>query len=157
MATPVKLRDIIDALDMMFEGWSAYLDKRTGEVHSVSGEAFAAAEDDESSGYHDAEEEDIERARDILEHDDNYVRLPTEFERDDYRTMEEFCRSREDEKISNELSIAIRGRGAFRCFKDTIHRLDITKDWYAFRDAATKELAIEWCEENELPYTDEEE
>jgi len=68
--------------------------------------------------------------------------------------MEEFCWSIKDEGLSNQLYGSIKGSGAFRRFKDNIHRAGIEKNWYAFRDAAIRKVAIRWCEANELSFTE---
>ncbi|WP_276662556.1 UPF0158 family protein [Syntrophomonas wolfei] len=52
----------------------------------------------------------------------------------------------------NELLYAIRGRGAFRRFKDKVQRLGIQQQWDKFREEAFKEIAIDWCEYNNIPY-----
>ena len=55
------------------------------------------------------------------------------------------------------LHVALEGRGAFRRFKDTLHRVGLTNEWYAFKRKAYIEIAREWCVENEIEYTDDEE
>ena len=52
--------------------------------------------------------------------------------------MRQFCFSVGDQKISQSLLNAIHGRGAFRIFKDSIHRLGIADQWYKYRDNAIK-------------------
>ncbi len=69
--------------------------------------------------------------------------------------MERFCCSLEDQKLSDELLYEMRGSGAFRRFKDAIHRHGIADDWYRFRQVALEEIAIEWLEANNIPYTRE--
>lgn len=66
--------------------------------------------------------------------------------------MEEFCGSIKNDRVSNALYSSIQGRGAFRRFKDTIIRFGVEDDWYKFREEALKQIAIEWCEENEIMY-----
>jgi hypothetical protein len=59
--------------------------------------------------------------------------------------MEHFCISVESDAQQDELLRAIRGRGAFRCFRDTIYNLDIRDAWYSYRnDALKKSLLIFW-------------
>jgi len=87
--------------------------------------------------------------------DDDYLKLPSKFNVDEYEIMERFCLSIPNEKISNVLSDMIRGSGAFRRFKDLIYRYDIEKDWYKFRDEAYKEIAVSWLESNDFAYTDD--
>ena len=66
--------------------------------------------------------------------------------------MEEFIETIDDVKTYNQLTIAISGKGAFRRFKDTCTNFDIINDWYKFRDEKYKELAINWCKENDINY-----
>ncbi len=47
---------------------------------------------------------------------------------------------------------AIKGRGAFRRFRDQIYRYEIEEDWYAYLDEALKQMAIDWCQENGIAY-----
>jgi Uncharacterised protein family (UPF0158) len=71
-----------------------------------------------------------------------------------YRIMERFCLSVDDEDIRDDLCNAIRGRGAFRYFKDRIHAYGIAEEWYRYRDAVLREIAMAWCEAHGLRYTE---
>ena len=63
---------------------------------------------------------------------------------------DKFAYTVEDEAISDELQGAIHGAGAFRCFKDRVHRRGIEDQWYAFRDRCYRRLAIDWCQANRI-------
>ena len=66
--------------------------------------------------------------------------------------MKEFIETIEDVKLYNQLQIAINGRGAFRRFKDTCINFDIIEAWYKYRDKRYKDIAIEWCNDNNINY-----
>ncbi len=66
--------------------------------------------------------------------------------------MEQFCLSISDPKISDELYYAIKGRGAFRRFKDQIHYYGLADAWYEYLEAALKKMAVAWCERNTIEY-----
>ena len=83
---------------------------------------------------------------------DEYIGLPTKYDIDEYSMMEDFIETIEDERLYNQLYIAISGKGAFRRFKDTCINFDIINDWYKFREEKYKELAIEWCKDNNIEY-----
>lgn len=68
--------------------------------------------------------------------------------------MERFCLSTEDDELRETLLNAIRGRGAFRYFKDTIHHRGIQDDWYDYRNDALKTIAAEFLEMEGIAYTD---
>jgi len=82
--------------------------------------------------------------------EDRLLALPSQYEIHEYRIMEKFSHSQENNEVHDRLIKAISGRGAFRCFKDSIFDLDIEDQWYAYRDKAFKEIAVDWCEENQL-------
>ena len=50
------------------------------------------------------------------------------------------------------LEQVIRGKGAFRRFKNTIRYLGIEDEWYQYQASEYRRKAIEWCEKNELEY-----
>ena len=45
---------------------------------------------------------------------------------------------------------SLRGKGAFRRFKDTVFYLGIRDDWFAYRDKRFREIAERWCVDNNL-------
>ena len=157
MSGSVLLSKIVEALDIQSDENSSYLDKNTMEVVILTHDDFRAAEDGESlDRYAQWERENIQMAKKILNDDHNtYVALPTKFDVNEYRIMERFCFSVEDEEISDTLCNAIRGRGAFRVFKDCIYRFGIADNWYKYRNEALKRMAIDWCETNDIAYEDD--
>jgi len=54
--------------------------------------------------------------------------------------------------VAELLCVALEGAGAFRRFKDTLYRVDLTDEWYAFKHKAYIEVAKRWCEENGINY-----
>jgi hypothetical protein len=134
---------------------SLYLNRKTGKVALVTEEAMQAVEDEESLEEHpEWPKETIQVARDILADSENYVELPSKYEIHEYRIMEDFCHSIEDRQISETLSKAIRGRGAFGRFRDHIMRFGIAVRWDKFKAEALKAIAKEWCEDNDIDYID---
>ena len=53
-----------------------------------------------------------------------------------------------DQDAAEKLSIALNGKGAFRRFKDTLHRVDEQwlQAWYQWRDKRLKAALDEWLE-----------
>jgi len=154
MTRQVKLQDILEGMDFQSDEQSSFLNLTTGEVVSITDEELRAAENDAPledfpEGQHDA----IRIARDIVE-TDHYLPLPDRFEIHEYQIMERFCLSREDDDLCDDLCNAIRGRGAFRRFKDRVQVYGISEEWYRYRDAALREIAMAWCEAHGLQYTE---
>ena len=155
----VKLRDIVDALEMHGAETSSFVNKATGEVVSFGHDVLSAVEENgpeellaEWPGW---QQQEYKAARELLDHEEDFVALPDEFDIDEYSMMERFCGSVNDEGVSNALYETIRGKGAFRRFKDAIHRFGIQEQWYAYRDAEVIGIAKEWCQENGIEFRED--
>ncbi|MBO8435663.1 MAG: hypothetical protein IAA72_07715 [Spirochaetes bacterium] len=134
----VKLQDVIDGIDMVSEDSTCYLDRETGEVLFISEIADNDYDDD---------------ILELLEEgSDRFIEFPSQWDRNDYQTMVDFIESLPQRKEQNLLAISINGSGAFRRFKYTASELGLLDDWYRFLNNAHRELAIEWCEDNEIEY-----
>jgi hypothetical protein len=156
MSQPVKLNDVIEALEAAGEELTHYLDRGTGEIVMITNEEIEAAEEDELiSEYPDWQREAILKAREILK-SENFVALPDQFDIHEYKIMEDFCLAFEDRRVGEELHRLIKGRGAFKRFKDAIYSLGGHKAWYQFRRTEIEKIAIEWLEEQQVPYICEE-
>ena len=86
--------------------------------------------------------------------DDVWVAAPSQRDLGEYDIMVDFAETVSEPHKNELLCVALEGRGAFRRFKDTLHRVDLTDEWYAFKHKAYVETAREWCEENEIEYVD---
>jgi hypothetical protein len=150
----VKLSDLIEGMDFQSDERSAFLNLTTGEVVSVTDEELRAAENDAPLEDFPAWQHDAMRLAGEIVETDQYRPLPDKFEINEYRIMERFCSSVDDEDMREDLYNAIHGRGAFRYFKDKIHEYGIAEDWYRYRDDALREIAIDWCAAHNIPYTE---
>ena len=104
--------------------------------------------------YLEWQQEDMISAIDVVENFENYIELPTKDEINEYDIMEEFCLTISDQRKQDSLLRAIRGKGAFRRFKDRIIELDIENQWYVYRGEQLKQIAIEWCRDNHINYVE---
>ncbi len=154
MPLPVKLNDIIQALEEAGEEHTHYLDKRTGEIFMLTNEEMGAAEEDELiSEYPDWQRESILKAREIVNSDETFIALPDQFDIHEYKIMEDFCLAFENRRAGEDLLRLIKGSGAFRRFKDAIHSKGLDKAWHQFRLTELERIAIEWLEDEDIPYT----
>ena len=153
MKATVSLKDVVDEMDVPGDEHSAFLHRHTGELITLSREELSAAEEDDDIDDHpEWQQEMIIKAREVLESDD-FLALPNKFDIHEYSIMEDFCFSVADDKIRGSLLYKIRGSGAFRRFKDAIQMNGIEEDWYSFRQKAFEKIAIDWLEDNKIPYT----
>jgi hypothetical protein len=154
MPLPVKLEDVIEALEGAGDENTYYLDKRTGEIVSITDQDMRAAEEDQLiSEYPEWQRETILKARELLSSDADFTELPDRFEINEYQMMEDFCLSLKNRRVGDELRRLIKGGGAFRRFKNAVNSMGVDKAWYAFRQRKFDRIAIEWLEEEGIPYT----
>ncbi|HEY5870989.1 MAG TPA: UPF0158 family protein [Candidatus Tectomicrobia bacterium] len=153
-ARRVKLADILEGMDFQSDEQTSFLNLTTGEVVAITDEELRAAESDALlEDFPDWQHDAIRIAKDIVE-TDHYLPLPDRFEINEYRIMERFCLLVDDDDLRDDLCDAIRGRGAFRRFKDRVQACGIAEEWYRYRDAALREIAVAWCEAHGIPYTE---
>jgi hypothetical protein len=155
MPIPVKLRDVVDQMDMLSDEASAYLNRVNGEIVFVpEGDRSPGENEDDWDDMSDIENEESADIEEVLKSDD-YIALPGKYEIHEWSIMEEFAHSVDDEEASDELLTALHGRGAFRYFKDTVRGLGIQQDWYDFRDEAFKEIARDWLVAHDIPFVED--
>jgi hypothetical protein len=149
----VKLKDIVDSLEIGYDEFLSFVDLDSGQVATVSRELLRLAEEcaeDEDPDLPAWQEREWELARKIVFYR-HFKPLPTKFEVNEWAIMEEFSNQVRSDRISEELLDAIHSPGAFRSFNSAIRRNRIEKAWYAFRAGALRQIAIDWCEERHIP------
>ena len=131
----VTLSKIIDGLEMVDDIVDCYYNQEKDEIFlSNIGE------------YGDLSEDEIDE---LFEES---IILPTQYEINEYQMMVDFIEIIDNSEIRNNLQRLIQGKGAFRRFKDYCLEMDIIQDWFKYRDEQYKEIAIDWCKQNELEY-----
>lgn len=152
----VKLSEILEALEFMNSDNAACLNIKNGEVILLSESDISAAQGDSGIENHpEWQQENIAVAQRIfLEDSKNYITLPGNFEIDEYDMMQRFIRTIPDNNIIQTLSTSIKGSGAFRRFKEHLYQFGIQEKWFTYRANEYKQLAIQWCDENNIEYTD---
>ena len=155
MSSPaVKIADLTDALDLIPDESAAWLDRATGRVWIIQDHVMAAAESgdpDESADLSEWEEDEYAAARAFCADAKRGLALPTKFDFHEYHHMERFISTVDNDAIADQLWRAIKGKGAFRHFKDTAHRLGVIDAWYAYRDAAARHFMLEWAAAHDVP------
>ena len=156
MAVTVSLQKVVEEIECLTDEFTAYLNRQTGELYTLQDEEAALIEDDvDIEDLPDWQQKQVPLIRDILESED-WLPLPTKIDIHEWEIMDAFSRSRNNADLRDELMRTIRGAGAFRYFKDTIHRLGIQESWYRYRTAALEQIAIEWLDDNQISYTRDE-
>lgn len=134
----LDLQDLIDSMDMQFDEMDSYLDKKTMSIiYVTSGEIYGVDN-----------VEDIDEFEELYRN--RFIRIPSQYDINEYSIIEDFIETL-PENIQGEFYIAINGRGAFRRFKDMARYTGVEKQWYNFKEQKLRDIAIEWCKENNIP------
>jgi uncharacterized protein UPF0158 len=153
VALPVSLEAVVQELEGLMDETTAFINHRTGELATVSHDELALAEDEE------IEEADlpawqvqmIPQLREIALGED-WTALPSKFDIHEWQIMSNFADRVEDAEVSERLQRAIRGRGAFRMFRDVVERAGIRESWFKFKHEALRKIARDALEERGIPY-----
>ncbi len=156
---PIKLSELIKALEFDFEESVTRVDLQNGCVVTVDRTVLSAAEEGDEEALKELpewEKKEVEIARAMAEDTGKrFVSAPGKFDFHEYSQMERFIRTVEDAEIAEQLWRAIKGKGAFRYFKDTASRLGLLDRWFRYRDDAMKEFVIGWAEAHNVAYEDD--
>ena len=153
MAISVKIRDVVEAIDLPSEDWHAYLNRDTGEIVTVTDEERRLVEDGEIPDDLPAwQQQTLPKTREALG-SDRFVMLPGRFEVHEWSIMEEFAREQPGHAQADDLLDAVHGSGAFRMFRSTLRRLGLEDDWYRFRASALADIAKDWLDTHGIAHT----
>jgi len=130
----MDLSELYFAMDDNSDEHSYYLDLETGEILFISNYM---------------EEEEREELGDRVDEDpDRYEPIPRAESHEGYEDMEDFIDTVEDEHLTELLEVAIRGKGAFRRFKDVLEGYpEEMERWFSFKDDRLRERALEWLDD----------
>jgi hypothetical protein len=153
MPLPVSLDAVVQELECLMDEMTAYINRKTGELASISHEEAALAEDEEEpdDDLPAWQVEMLPKIREILFSGD-WVRLPNKFDIHEWEIMRKFADDVESDALSNELQRAIHGKGAFRMFRATLERTGKFDDWHAFKHQALRKIAREALDRLEIPH-----
>jgi hypothetical protein len=148
----VSLRAVAAEMDLPNDAWTAYINRRTGELITVTDEESRAVENgDDADDLPDWQAEHLPKVREALASDD-FLPLPSKFDIHEYSIMRRFCEQVADTKARDDLLRAIKGSGAFGRFKVLAGHCGMIDEWYAFRDRKVEDIAAEWLEANGIAY-----
>ena len=138
----IPLKQVIQAIEEASEVFTIFWDKKTGKTVYLADPLMT-----------DMTEEDEALAAETENTPERFLRFPTKYEIHQYRMMEAFIDRLSPGKTQEELAYAIRGKGARR-FKQSVRYHGLEQRWYDYLAEAYRELAIRWCAEKGLEYTE---
>lgn len=134
----VKLREVLEALEGAGMEIEYYYDTKNQEIlmvfdNMINGEYNPQLMEEICEGF-------IE----------DFIPLPGQYDINEYSMMESFIYELPAGKKQDILEQAIRGKGAFRRFKDRLYDLGLEEKWYKYRDDCYERIAKEWCERYDI-------
>ena len=135
----IKLEQVIEAIEMSDDFSTSFWDTKTGETVYLA-DPLLNGETDEVL------------AAEIENDPKRFLRFPTKYEIHEYRIMEDFIEQLSPGKVQSNLSYSIRGKGAFRRFKESIRYHGLEQQWYDYLEKAYRDIAVRWCTEKGLTY-----
>ncbi len=149
----VDIDDIALAMEISdeIEESIQFLDTETGEVINILRSVMDDVEEGDEETINDYPEWMKEMVGDaeavLADNMERFREIPKITSYESYGFMERFILNIKDEGIRNKLSGAIKGKGAFRRFKDTISEWpEIEKRWYEYKDESIKKEVLDWLE-----------
>ncbi len=139
----IKLQQVIRAIEGANEVFMSFWDTTTGKTVYLAEPLMT-----------EMTEADEALASEMENTPERFLRFPTKYEIHQYRIMEDFIDQLSPGKAQEELAYAIRGKGAFRRFKQSVRFHGLEQRWYDYLAKAYRELAIRWCVEEGLEYTE---
>ena len=112
-------------------GFSAYLDKNTGEI------------------YYDSDEFEKELPEDLYECN-QYIELPSKRE---FGLGKPLALSFAASYLASDFDLVqsfFNARGAYSKFKTLLERKNKLDDWYAYEQEAVKSAIVKWCKDNDV-------
>ena len=156
--TPMKIQlsSIVEGIEFQGLESYSYLNLKTGEVILIADEEIRAVENgDDISEQAEWYKEAIASTKVFLENQDQYLELPTKYDLNEYRIIENFVYTIPIEEQREEMLNLIQGKGAFSRFKQGIERFLLKEKWYKYRGSEIEKFAEEWCQENNIQYENE--
>lgn len=137
----VAMDEILDAMTMSeHDPVRFFLDLETGQVESRFSPDMLGDID---------EEDDFDQR--FEDNPERYEEIPRYAGHEEYDLMCRFADSVDEEDIGEMLAVALRGKGAFGRFRDVVFRYpDLKARWFAVRQQALLDAALEWLETLEI-------
>lgn len=89
----------------------------------------------------------------IEEHEEErYYYLPSSYAFHDSELIEKYINEIKNENIQEELEDVFYGKGKYKRFKEALREFRMENDYYNFRKEYLKNMAIEWCQINNIEY-----
>lgn len=148
----VDLNDVIECIEFEGELLQHYYNKNTGIIMYIEDSSTATYKADDIhnlNNFEDWEKELILSLHDFKENPSDYIQLPSYDDINEHGMMIEFCNKIEDIELRNKI---LNNKDSFRELRQSIENEGFINEWYDYREAAEINLAIKWCNDNNIEY-----
>lgn len=154
MALPLSLGNVVDEVEALQEGWTIYLNQKTGDLMTVTDrEVRLALNQEEASELADWLMDDfLPKVKEVATSDD-YVTLPNKASLD-FAMMERYCNAVDDPQFRESLLNAIRGDEAPARFNDLIEAKGVQDEWEQFKEEAVRSIIAEFLDSHKISYVE---
>ena len=152
----VYLKDVIESMEFENELLNHFYNKKTGVIiykEDFSTSTYSAEDINKIDEFEEWERELIYNLQDLEENPDNYIQLPQKDELYELKMMMDFCNSFSDISLENNLDInSADEKTKLHKIKQIIQDKELINEWYDYREDTERELAIKWCDDNNIEY-----
>ena len=151
----VNLDDVIECIELENESLNHYYNKNTCIIiyrESSETSSYKAEDFNKIDEFEEWERELIESLHDLKTNPQDYIQLPTAREISEFKILEQFCNSFSDISIDNIIKENIDEIKKIQKIKRIIEDKKMLNDWYDFREASERQIAKDWCDQNNIEY-----
>ena len=148
----VDLNDVIECIEFEGELLQHYYNKNTGVIIYIEDSSTATYKADDIhnlNSFEEWEKELILSLHDFRENPRDYIQLPPHDDINEYGMMIEFCNNIQDIELKNKI---LNNKDSFRELRQSIENEGLINEWYDYREEAERNLAIKWCNDNNIDY-----
>lgn len=136
----LKLEELIDMFDdIPYYEYIAY-DKKENNFIFIDLRIMSMDEYEKITDKIDADEEE------------RYYYLPSSYVFHNSEVIEEYINEVKNEDIQDELEDVFYGKERYRRFREILRKYRMEDDYKKFREEYLKNMAVEWCKENNIEY-----
>jgi hypothetical protein len=150
MGAVFYLPNVVRAMDLLTPDPRSYLNRRTGELFSVTEVELAAARGQPCD--FEADEQEVVKLREVLKSED-WLELPVRYTSQELEMMERFALTVAKGHARGELLRSARGPDPLLVYGETLDRRGLSEKYFdQFREQELSRLAEAWLQAHGIAY-----
>lgn len=139
------IRFLVQSVQMHFDSIYYYYDKENGDVISISTDALAAAADSSNISFRSVDKDEFRLAKALTTNCERYIPLPDSKQCSERKMMESFCKTIENEALSEDMLANVMCKAGEKLFSKDIIKHKLEEKWAAYKNQKYEETIIKWC------------